>query len=42
MHAITVSEKRGHEFKRKWGGVYARVWREKREGRKRREKIVIF
>jgi hypothetical protein len=33
VHAITISEKRGHEFEREWEGVYGRVCMEEREGR---------
>jgi hypothetical protein len=33
MYTITISEKRGHEFEEKWGGVYGRVLREERGGR---------
>lgn len=28
-HTLTISENRGHEFERKQGQVYERVWREK-------------
>lgn len=33
MHAITIDEKRGHEFEGDQEGVYERVWREEGEGR---------
>lgn len=30
MHAITISEKRGHELEGKWGGAYESIWWEER------------
>lgn len=36
MHVyITATEKEGHEFERKQGRVYRRVWREEMEGENR-------
>ena len=29
MNATTIDAKVGHEFERKWEGLYERVWREK-------------
>jgi hypothetical protein len=31
LHVITISEKRGHDFKRQQEGVYGSVWREESE-----------
>lgn len=28
MHAMKISENRGHKFKGEWGEVQARAWRE--------------
>jgi len=33
IHTIAISIKRGYEFGAEKGQLYARVWREKREGR---------
>lgn len=33
MHAITVSNQRGHEFERTWRGKYGRVWKKEKKGR---------
>lgn len=32
-NSIAISGNRGHGFEGEWGGVYGRVWREKRGGR---------
>lgn len=32
MHAITINEKRGHEFEREQEGIHGRTWWEEREG----------
>lgn len=32
MFVTTINEKRGHEFKRKQGKVYGRIWKEERKG----------
>ena len=33
IHAITINEKRGHDFEGGWGGLHGRAWREGSEGR---------
>jgi hypothetical protein len=33
LRAITISEKRGHEFGGEYGGVHGRDYRKEREGR---------
>lgn len=33
MHTKIIKEKTGHEFERKHGGLYRKVWREERQGR---------
>lgn len=34
MHVATINENKGHGFKRQYGWIYVRVWKEGREGRK--------
>lgn len=33
MYIITIYAKEGHDFERKQGGVYGKVWKEEQEGR---------
>lgn len=33
MHAITIGERRGHEYEENQGGEHENVWREGRKGR---------
>lgn len=33
MHAVTMNEKRDHEFEGKWREICGRLWKEERVGR---------
>ena len=41
MHTyITIKEKEDYKFVKEWKGVYKRVWKEKREEKKREIKVL--